>query len=474
MTARVVILGGGFSGAIAALHLARAAEAPLAIDIVEPRPLLGGGVAYSAPDARHRINVPAARMSAYSDDMGHFDRWLRQRDVAATDPECEIPGGHLFPARREFGRYLDEQVRAQAAIRHVRRRAVSAAPRPGVGYVATLDDGSRLEADILVIAASHPAPAVPSVLAEALADDPRLIADPWKEGALSDLDPDARVLIMGTGLTMADIVASLAGAGHRGPIAAFSRRGLLPRGHALDATQLVGDFASPPSRTALALLRRIRAEVADASRQGRAWQAVLDAVRRDGRLVWQALPIEEKRRLLRHLRAFWDVHRYRMAPQPEAELLRLGEQGQLQVLAARLVGIEAGPDGILAKLRLRRTGAVADRPVDAVILATGPDHDRLLQRSPPLAALAEAGRLRGDPLGLGLEVDGISRAIGADGRGDSSLWVAGPLARGTFGELMGLPQVLIHAEDVAKAVARELRERQDWPVSAAATMFPLW
>lgn len=463
MTTRVVILGGGFSGAVVALHLMRSRPVPMSVTIIEPRPLLGGGVAYSAPDSRHRINVPAARMSAFSEDLGHFDRWLRERGYPATDPDSLFEGAHLFPARLEFGRYLDEQVRFYAAQRglfsHIRRQAVSAVPVPDGAYRITLDDGTTVTGDIVVLAVSHPPPGIPKLLASSLGDDPRLIADPWKNGALARLRPDDRVLIMGTGLTMADIVASLDAAGHRGPVTAFSRRGLVPRGHALDATNLIGDFASAPSATALSLLRRIRRTVASATAAGHAWQAVLDAVRRDGRTVWQSLPIKERRRLLQHLRPFWDVHRYRIAPQPEAVLRRLRAEGRLDVLSASLTGIVPTSAGIEARLRSRRTGATVTRTIDAVVLATGPSHDRLFDSSPTLASLAAAGRVQADPLGLGLAVDLQSRAIGKDGSGDPSLWVAGPLARGTFGELMGLPQVLTHAEDVAKSVAQELRDR---------------
>jgi len=42
---------------------------------------------------------------------------------------------------------------------------------------------------------------------------------------------DAPVLILGTGLTMVDYVLSLLLEGHKGPIIAISRRGLLPQAH---------------------------------------------------------------------------------------------------------------------------------------------------------------------------------------------------------------------------------------------------
>src|SRR5206468_8079227 len=47
MSVPIVIVGGGFTGAAAAVQLARASATPLDISIVEPRAELGRGVAYS-------------------------------------------------------------------------------------------------------------------------------------------------------------------------------------------------------------------------------------------------------------------------------------------------------------------------------------------------------------------------------------------------------------------------------------------
>ena len=62
-------------------------------------------------------------------------------------------------------------------------------------------------------------------------DSAAFAADPWAADALTGIDPDAPVLLLGTGLTMVDIALKLAEEGHRGPMLAVSRRGLLPGAH---------------------------------------------------------------------------------------------------------------------------------------------------------------------------------------------------------------------------------------------------
>ncbi|GLK75809.1 FAD-dependent oxidoreductase [Methylopila jiangsuensis] len=449
----IVIVGGGVSGAVTAHQLARRAPDAFRIVVVEPRPRLGAGLAYSSVDAAHRINVPASRMSFVPSDPCHFDRWLKADGALKEDPEALTADGRAFPRRSVFGRYAAETIEPyvlSGEIEHVQATAVDVS-EDGGRYRVGLSTGGELTADGLIFAATHPRPSTPAAL-RPLDGDARLIQDAQRDDALGAVAPDARVLIVGTGLTMADIVASLERRGHRGPILAVSRRGLTSRGHDGPAGD-VGDFSDRPERRASRLLLRIRRAVRAARAQGIPWQRVLDAVRTQVPVIWAALPSSERRRVVRRLRPFWDVHRFRVAPQVEAAIARRQASGAFRILKAEPVRAEADEDGLVVTLRLSPT-RFETVAVDAIVLATGPAHRSLLETNGFAERLAELGLITLDDVGLGLATDGQSRAIGADGRSDHPLWIAGPLARAAFGELMGLPEVTRHGEFVARELIR--------------------
>ncbi len=454
----IAIIGGGVSGAGVAFHLARSGiAAPGHLIVFEPRAKLGAGLAYDTPDPAHRVNVPAARMSLLPDDLGHFQRWIEENDGLAGDEEALSADGHLFPRRAVFGDYVNAVVQPlveSGAITHIARKVVDVRRRNGRWLISD-EDGRRLEADIVVIATSHPAPTPPQSLSEALGSHPRFIADPTLPDALDAIGADDSVLIVGNGLTSADVVASLGLRGHRGAITAISRRGLRSRGHARVTQELYGDFVGTPARTAVELLRKVRSTIREAEAEGRSWHAVIDQVRGQGRGIWRALPVVERKRIVRHLRPYWDVHRFRIAPQVEEASEGAIRTGRLEILAASVDSTHVDGEAIDCVLRLSHSDTRIERRFDAVVVTTGPGHRGILGSQGWIAELAESGHVALDPTGLGLACTLTSQALGPAGEVTPSLYISGPLARGTFGELMGMPQVAEHALFVAEQVAEE-------------------
>ena len=466
----VVVIGGGLAGAAFTLHLLRDHDPAVRITLIEPAATLGAGLAYGTTDPVHRANVAAARMSLFPELPDHFDAWLRAQGMPEADPEGVLPDGRLFPQRALFGQYVHGTLQAaigaaRAEFRHLRQRAVAALPAAH-GFSVRLEDGESLQADRLVLGVSHTAPDLPRFL-HRLAGDARLVADPWRPGALDPLPGDGEVLVVGTGLTGCDVIASLRARGHRGRIVAVSRRGLLPRPRTMQPVSGYGSFDQPAADTTLALLRRVRGAVADAARLGRPWEDVIDALRTQGRVVWGSLPVAERRRLLRHLRPFWDVHRYQSAPQIDRVVRGELANGGLRLLAATPLSAEAAgaasTAGLHVVLHPRGTPAASriSLEVASIVNCTGPGHRSVIERNPVLRTLHEAGALEADPLALGISVDQHSRVIRSGGGAWQDLFVVGPLARGTHGELMGLPQVSNQPREVAADLALDLPPARD-------------
>jgi uncharacterized NAD(P)/FAD-binding protein YdhS len=456
--ARIAIVGGGFTGAAVAFHLVRSGRFALGdVTVFEPRERIGTGLAYDTADPACRINVPASKMSLVSSEMEAFEQWYRDSALMGSDPDALAADGHLYPRRSAFGAHVHGRMAPlvkSGLIRHIRNK-VERLVRAGRGWIVMDDQGNSHKVDIVVIATSHPAPQAPASLGRLLSGHPRFVADATIADALSAIRPTDHVLIVGNGLTSADVIASLTTSGHRGPVTAFSRRGLVSRGHATRPQEPWGDFTSRPIRSARILVKRVRQAIDDAAAFDVSWHAVLDAVRLQGQVIWSHLPVCERRRLVRHLRPFWDVHRFRIAPQVEDLIRRQEALGRVRRMAASLGPIARQGERIDVSLRKRR-GGVEHLAVDAVVVTTGPAHGGILSSTSYLGRLAEDGLVTLDPTGLGLACDLGSRILGADGGVTGSLYVAGPLARGAFGELMGLPQVADHARAMAEEVLGEV------------------
>ena len=453
----VAVIGGGYTGAMFAIHLVRMADRPLAIAVVEPDAEPGRGLAYGINDLDHRLNGPAANHSPYPDSEGHTLDWYLNNGYLDRDPDA-FADGQIFMRRGDFGRYMTEQFEAHCAsnpsgsrLHHLRDRALGLT-RTTHGFKIELERGEPFDTRLVVVATTFERPAVPAPFS-ALADTrPAFIGDPWDTERLAAIAPDARVLVLGMAQTASDVMAVLLRDNRLRSITSLSRRGLRPRKRPSGPAGSPGPAFSRLDRptslfverhgrldTVLSILRALRADVKNAESAGGFWPQVFDELRDSVWDVWPALPLAEKRRFMRHLRIWYDVHRFRLPPQIEARIEAAEANGQITFVAASVRS--ARPDGsrIAVTMRQRRGNRDRTATFDAVVNCTGPASDPTRSPNRFLRNLIDQGDVRPHPLGIGLDVDPINRAVNADGTADPRLYVVGPLTYAAFADQQGAP-----------------------------------
>lgn len=431
----VAIVGAGFSGTLLAINLVRQGARVVLIERDGAR--LAKGLAFGTRRVEHLLNVRASNMSAYPDDPEHFQRWVGERSGARAN---------RFVPRVAYGHYLHEQLMAALSAAPDRFTICIGVAQEAMvapdGVEIRLDTGEVVEARALVLALGNLAPTPPPVLAGLSGDVLR--ADPWGPAAIEDLAPDAHVLLVGTGLTAVDVAISLDQSGFKGQITALSRRGLIPHAHAAE-----GPHVRPVSRPAERgswLLRHVRRRAG-----GVGWRHAVDELRPHTQSLWRLHDKAGQARFLRHLRAWWDVHRHRLAPAVAEHVARL-TQGRMTVAAGRIVTAREEKGRVEIAWRGRGEDALRTLTADRIILCTGPEGDITRCDNVLLNALVEQGLARPDAHRLGLDVDHGARLIGRDGRAHDALFAVGPMTKGAEWEIVAVPDIRRQVWSLARAL----------------------
>jgi len=440
----VAIIGGGFTGSLFALKLASACP-DWTITLIEDHAHPGRGLAYGACGPHHLLNVPVSRMEVGLRPA--FAEWLGGRPglLAEALEESEGVLDAAFVPRQLFGDYIAQRLSEALASGMLRRihgevLKIDRNPRRLV-----LSDGSHVAADTVVLATGN----LPSRLPFKVGACDRIVTDPWRTGALHQIQRDDSLLLLGTGLTMVDMLLTLRQRGHKGPIHAVSRHGLLPKAHSPGRSwPAFLDIGASPREAFSA----IRANIRRAEAQNIPWQRVFDAARPVVASLWRGWTLGQRAQFLRHLRTRWDVHRHRMAERIAAFIDELLWNGFLTITAGRVLAVDEHKDGLTALIRPRGKRAQTVE-VDALINCTGPAIDLRTTQHPLLGDLLRQGLVRSDPLGLGLETADCA-ALGADGARSDWLFALGPLTRPAWWEITAVPEINAQVDRLVHQIAR--------------------
>ncbi len=463
---RIAIIGAGFSGTMVATHLARLSTGEaLDISLIDQREEHGRGLAYSTECTAHLLNVPAGRMSAFPGEPQHFTGWL------CRNHHPRISGGEFIP-RSTYGAYLNDtlartlrgaplNVRFHRLFRYAVRLQDAAD-----GMEVHFRDGSSLQVDRVVLALGNPPPR-PLPVAQDL--NGAFASSLWSANSLEGLHPQDSVVLIGSGLTSVDAALALRERGHKGLIHMLSRHGRLPQAHASHAA-CAEYWPEKAPATVRGLVRLIRDKVRQMENQEPDWRGAIDALRARTNEVWQTLPPAERRRFLRHLRVYWDIHRHRMAPQIAAVIANMREEGLLHLVAGRVVRMSPLERGVRVWLTPRGRNEVAHIDARRAVNCTSPEYDLRRSDHPLLHGLFADGLGDSGPLGCGLRVAPDGALVDSRGNASSTLFALGPLLWGTLFETVAVPELRVQAQALATRLLEDLPVQAADPAEFSAAM----
>ena len=456
----IAIIGAGFSGTATAVHLLRYAHTPARIVLIDDQMELAAGVAYSPGHQDWLLNVPAAQMSLDASRPGELVDFARRQGMRI--------GAQDFLSRALYGRYLcaslleaTESSRMECARIWGRVSRLTQLHSRARCWRIDLDDGHLIFADEVVLAIGNPRPARPAVL-QPIRGTAWYVHDPWTSWPQDRADrAPRRVLLLGTGLTMADVALRL---GLRGPappeIIALSRHGRLPQPQTAFSRTPLRASAVASLRASGGSLRElvsiVRALSDQANGVGGNWREVINAVRRIAPELWAGLSIEDRRRFLRHVRPIWDVHRHRLPPAAAQELQRMQDAGRLAVRAGSIESTNITRAGIEVVWRPRGTQQRERVVVGRIFNCTGPDYHPARSDNTLVQSLLVSGLITPDPVEIGIRVTEAGEVIAADGRVNKGLYYVGPWLRARDWEATAVPELREHARRLAERLGATL------------------
>lgn len=439
---RIAIVGRGFTGAAAAAALLRRNEAPFSLILIDETKTLGAGLAYGKARAGELLNVRARDLSLVAEERGDFAGWLLDYLKVGDGGSRVVNVGQIFAPRALFADYVRERHEAEI----LKRRDVSVQLADGRaigldrrrdGYVIRFDDGDDVECGSVILATGYGG-----------GDRHfRFGADPFGRFSEDAVRGARRIVLVGSGLTMVDVLLRLRRMNCPAQIVIISRHGLIPRPQVKFSPQ-AEPWRGMPSLLASELVSEVRRACQEAARRGDPWQGVVNGLRPEARRLWRMLPVSEQKRFLRHARAFWEIHRHRLPADVHLQLRRELTRARTVIRAGKAVGFDEGRPNTLA-VRWHGQNKIETLEADLIVDCSGHKPDLA---SPLLRGLIRDGLARMDAHGAGLDVDEAGRVASAEGERSGSVFALGPLGAGSLFEITAAPEIAAQAQTMADAL----------------------
>lgn len=323
---RVAIVGFGFCGRLAFYHLSK--QKNLSISIFEKNNIDSFGSAFSEFSKNYILNVPAIKMSAFSDKPSDFYEFISKNYPSLAISETD------FAPRYIYGEYLKSITKE--AFLNAKNNNLE------VNFIPSEVTSIHKKSDYFNIADSQNKLHKVSHIALATSfKQSNLECDFSSEGLIKNLwCADAKkfheekinnknICIIGSGLTAVDVIIGLKKKDFQGKIVVISRRGNFPKKH-FSSIQKIPNFisAADAKNGMLFLCLKIRKFLRENSEFD--LRHIIDSIRPITKEIWRNLDHKNKKLFWRFM-PYWNIFRHR-APASSIEIIdEMIKNGQVEI-----------------------------------------------------------------------------------------------------------------------------------------------
>ena len=455
----IAIIGGGFCGTMAAVHLLAQKDTPLNIIMVNSGYPISRGVAYSSYSHKHLLNVPAKNMSAFPDKPTHFIDWIKKHENYSVIDQMTLPG--MFLPRNVYGNYLKEVFEnamkkrpENISVTFIHDEAIDIEIKNNKAVIYFSVSPAEI-ADKVLLATGNEAPENPPMDDTSFYSSSNYYHNPWLHEAVNHCDINKNVLIIGNGLTMVDIVIGLKEKNHSGKIYSLSPNGFQILPHRIHEPYKALMEELHPPYDLVSLVGIFRKHVHSLREQGVTGEAAVDSLRPLTQKIWMLLSYKEKKRFMYHLRHLWGVARHRLPMALHQQIQQFILDDKLEIIAGRIQSIREDERGIHVSMKRRRNQSIYEINVARVINCTGPQTDVSKMRRPLMKNLVSRNLIAPDEMRLGMNATPEGIILNEQGNKSNHLYTIGGNLKGILWESTAVPELRGQAKNIVELMLKE-------------------
>ena len=437
MTNTIAIIGGGISGTLTVLNCIKQSKKPISIIWFDTHNNFCKGYAYSTIEEGHLLNVRANNMSIFFDEPTHFTQWLNQH-YPHYNPTDFVP-------RKIFGEYVNDifentkKTNQLVFITQLAEEVIS---------IDKLDDSFELKTkntylvQKLVLAFGNFLPPHPKSISSDYISSENYFQNAFHPSLTHKILNKNNITIIGSGLTMIDVVISLSKNKYKGLIHIISPHAYVPDVHHENAFPSVSPFIEEKKIYSLSeILSIVNKQLKIAKNQGLNPHSIIDVMRPYFQNIWVNFSIDEKHQFLRHLRHKWGVARHRAPMQSMIVFQELISNNKIGLIKGRVFDIKYSEKNFVIFYSNSQQSSQTLK-TDLIINCTGPEADYTKIKMPLIQNLLKNQIITPNFIKYGINAQ-------KDGQISQNVYTLGPPLKGVLWESTAVPEISAQAYKLA-------------------------